>query len=187
MKRARQAADTADQNAQITISELKDIKDRLTKLEKSSIKLGKSSIKTNLDLHKTKTSLRSDRILWVPDQLSNLATDILLFWSNEQPKEFAPGTVPLNRFEDMARSKSEYFASLCDGLKVSAEQQEEVGLRFDEVVNRRNVLIHFGTWSVLTKRVAAIQRILEEDPKLSEGFDEEVKIIQAFGVFGPST
>jgi FtsZ-binding cell division protein ZapB len=176
MKRARQAADTGHQNAQITISDLKDIKDRLTKLEKSSIK-------TNQDLLKTNQDLRSDRILWAPDQLSNLATNILLFWSNEQPKEFAPGTVPLNRFEDMARSKSEYFASLCDGLKVSAEQQEEVGRRFDEVVNRRNVLIHFGSWSVLTKRVAAIQRILEEAPKLSEGFDEEVKIIQAFGVF----
>ena len=58
------AADTDDghQTDQITIAELKVIRDRLAKLED--------------DVQTTKTSLRSDSMLWVPDQLSNLATNI---------------------------------------------------------------------------------------------------------------
>ncbi len=36
------------------------------------------------------------------------------------------------------------FAGLCDGLKVSAEQGEEVGRRYDEVGYRCNVLRGHG-------------------------------------------
>ncbi len=160
------------------------MKERLKSLEselKLSIKAQKSMKKAvNKRLQKLKANTKKHIMIWGSESLQNVASQLLLFWVNDQPQKHAKKSKPKPRFTKLFKSKIPAFVDLAAEL---GEDAAGFANALDGVIGKRNKSIHFPSWTVLKGKVQQIQGLLEDCSGLEKAYPMEAGIIHNYSIY----
>ncbi len=144
------------------------MKERLKSLE-LALKLAQKSMEKRLQIRDKDWKLRFKKLkantkklelqskghimIWGSESLQNVATQLLLFWVNDQPQKNAKKSAK-PRFTKLFKSNIPAFVDLAAEL---GEDAAGFANALDSVIGKRNKSIHFPSWTVLKGKLQQIQ------------------------------
>lgn len=154
---------------QVRNKEMKDVKLKLKKLDRTNEALLLQSKANNRHI-----------MIWGSESLQNVATQLLLFWVNDQPQKNAKKSKPKPRFTKLFKNKIPAFVHLAAELGEDAAGFADA---LDGVIGKRNKSIHFPSWPVLKRKVQQIQGLLEDCSGLEKAYPLEAGIIHNYSIY----
>jgi hypothetical protein len=112
----------------------------------------------------------------VESAIRNTATNIILFFLGEQPKE----NTKSHRFKD--KNNSNKLSEFIEKYNIEYNSKT-LGNNFDEIINSRNVCIHPCNLQELLENVKKCKKYIEEYPNLEKKFKYEIFTIQHYNEF----
>jgi len=126
-------------------------------------------------------SYKQEMNLLIPEQISDLSNQILLFSCGDQPpKTTSQPAIYFGGLEGARyRQFHDEFNQQQDGSGI-LRSTEEWTAKFDNQIHASNTKIHFRDWDALERKVMNLRRFLERYPHLTAEQEDEVFVINSF-------
>jgi len=193
---AEQAAQIAQQKTLIAEQDAQNeqqgskIAQQSTQIAQQDIRIGNQDTRiADLENTAAENEERFEQVvnLLAPEQISNLATQILLFFLRNQPFDLTGPSV--GHFGGLKGARHRQFHYQFDGQQDGSgivRRTEEWTARFDSLIRTRNMNIHFRDWDALERKVVNVRKFLLRHPHLKAMQEDEVFVINNFEKFRSS-
>ena len=131
--------------------------------------------------------LEEDIHVFATDKIRNVSAQILLFYCGDQPAPQDRLDKRRKHFQEveMEDGKAFDFNEIFDGLEdytTGRLTTDEWAAKFDRMIDNRDGIIHFSDWNSLNDVVMSVRGLLIRHPKLQYGLEDEVWVINHFGM-----